>query len=641
MKSGFIAVILFIITSLPAMAVPLAASDTLRIDASGFRNLSTALASPITVGKTVVVSKLMDINNKTTDRAIAITASGKINVAKEKKLAINGPFSTGIAHVFTGEGRISFGGKSLAEVLPEWWGFVPFGRKDAALSNAAAINSALASYKVVRLNNCDTYIGATLVLKQHGSVLRGNGASRLIAHRTSATDSFAMIVNYNRKNATSDVYPDYIADIELDCAGQSLTGLNAKDIHVNNASGIHLRYADGSRIERVTVRRAGLAAMTIELSRNCVIYDCKSYINGYLSFSGVESDWSVRANGNAFSFTDGSHNKIIKCYAYKPRDLCFTLWNEQNSSITGCTGVENYAAVTSINGRGGASVEITSNHCNISDCTIKSVPIGIFVSSVNTRVDNNNILDCASGITLVATSDNSIVTGNNVVNTAVNSQSLSATGSKNILITNNVFNSYYNLIVQNNESLNLSHNKLISSASVTSVLIYNATPIATENNTIQSNLFTGKFTNAIQLTANNTVISGNTFIGGSASGSGVYLNNSNHVIIENNTFKNDPIKSFSPEYSISIHSAEAISDIRIIGNNISGYTTSDMTYPYGFRIQPTVMPLIDHTDLTKSLTSLNGLLNARPGSVITGYDKTRGKKKIIKTGTGNTGWVDN
>lgn len=554
MKSGLLALLLLFITIQPAMPAPLATNNSMKIDAGRFENLSTALSSPLTLGKTVVVSRHMDINDKTTDRAIEITLRGKINVSGNKKLIINGPFSSGLSHIFPGEGRTIIGDKYLKEVFPEWWGFKPYGKKETSISNSVAINRALTSYKVVRLHDCDTYIGNTLILNRYGSTLVGSGASKLTAHRKNATDSFAMVVNYNRKNATSDLYPDYIADIELDCAGQSLTGLNTKDIQVNNASGIHLRYADGSRIERVTIRRAGLASVTIELSRNCAINDCKSYTNGYLSFSGKEPDWSVRANGNAFSFVDGGYNEIRRCYAYQPRDLCFTLWNEQYSSIIGCTGVENHAAVPSINGRGGASVEITSSHCNISDCTIKSVPIGILVSSVHTRVDNNTILECASGVTLVATSDNSIVTGNNVLSTTADSQSVSVTASKNVMVNHNVFSSYYNLIVQNNESLNLSHNKLISLASVTSVLIYNSPPIAAENNTIQDNVFTGKFTNAIQLTANNTVISGNTFIGGSATGSGVYLNNSNHVTIENNSFKNDPVLSFSPEYSISIHS---------------------------------------------------------------------------------------
>lgn len=91
MKKGLLTLLLLITTAMPAMATT-DTSGPWGIDASGFRNLSTALAASATAGKTVVISKPMTINNKTTSRAITITAGGSVTVAGGKTFNINGPF---------------------------------------------------------------------------------------------------------------------------------------------------------------------------------------------------------------------------------------------------------------------------------------------------------------------------------------------------------------------------------------------------------------------------------------------------------------------------------------------------------------------------------------------------------------------
>lgn len=119
MKKGLLTLLMMIITALPAMAAPGNTSGPWGLDAGGFKNLSTALASPSTVGQTVVVSKPMAINNKTTDRAITVTAGGKINVGSGKTLAVNGPFSAGLYQVFTGSGSVLFG--LTPDILQRVW----------------------------------------------------------------------------------------------------------------------------------------------------------------------------------------------------------------------------------------------------------------------------------------------------------------------------------------------------------------------------------------------------------------------------------------------------------------------------------------------------------------------------------------
>ncbi len=90
------------------------------IKASAFANLSSALASPITVGQTVVIDKGMPINNKTlpADRHIKIIRSGSINPASGKVFNFNGQIpDAGNYRIFSGTGTIV----GLTVATPYWF----------------------------------------------------------------------------------------------------------------------------------------------------------------------------------------------------------------------------------------------------------------------------------------------------------------------------------------------------------------------------------------------------------------------------------------------------------------------------------------------------------------------------------------
>ncbi len=140
MKSGFHVLLLLLITALPVQAELTNSSGPWGVDAASFKNLSTALASPSTFGKTVLISTPMAINSKTTDRAITLTAGGKINVFSDRVLAVNGPFSAGRFQVFTGGGKVVFGANQFV-TYPEWWGAKGNGVENDSVPIQNAINA--------------------------------------------------------------------------------------------------------------------------------------------------------------------------------------------------------------------------------------------------------------------------------------------------------------------------------------------------------------------------------------------------------------------------------------------------------------------------------------------------------------------
>jgi hypothetical protein len=123
MKKGLFTLLLLIITALPALAAPTNTSGPWGIDAAGFKNLSTALASPATAGKTVVVSKPMAINNKTlpTNRHIRIPRGGSINPAAGKIFNYNGQSpEAGAYQIHGGAGSVV----GLRDITPQAFGAV-------------------------------------------------------------------------------------------------------------------------------------------------------------------------------------------------------------------------------------------------------------------------------------------------------------------------------------------------------------------------------------------------------------------------------------------------------------------------------------------------------------------------------------
>lgn len=127
MKRALLTLLLSLTITLPALAAPTNTSGPWGIDASGFKkngfeNLSTALASPQTIGRTIVVTKPMAINNKTVsgNRLVKVMPGGRIEPAAGKTLAfaLDSSFDAGDHVAFGGEGTVT----GLKKAGPEWFG---------------------------------------------------------------------------------------------------------------------------------------------------------------------------------------------------------------------------------------------------------------------------------------------------------------------------------------------------------------------------------------------------------------------------------------------------------------------------------------------------------------------------------------
>ena len=177
LKKGLFTLLLLIITAVPALATQSSSSVPWRLDASGFKNLSTALTSPSTLNKTVIVSKRMTINNKTTNRAIIVIAGGKINIAPGKLITINGTFHADHFQVFEGGGAV----RGLKKALPEWFGAKGDALTDDTIALRKWLTSGPSTFELGGADKC--YLVGPLVPNEvilpfmNTTKLNGNGAT--------------------------------------------------------------------------------------------------------------------------------------------------------------------------------------------------------------------------------------------------------------------------------------------------------------------------------------------------------------------------------------------------------------------------------------------------------------------------------
>lgn len=178
MKKGLFTLLLLIMTVLPALAAPGNTSGPWGVDAGAFKNLSSALASPNTINKTVVISKPMPINNKTlpADRHIKFVRGGRIEPSAGKVFDFNGQNpEKGQYRIYGGAGTII----GLNEAAPE--AFVE-NTTPGVTDMTAAIQSAATAGKELNMFGSTRYkISGTVNITTSGQLIRGPNKGRNLA----------------------------------------------------------------------------------------------------------------------------------------------------------------------------------------------------------------------------------------------------------------------------------------------------------------------------------------------------------------------------------------------------------------------------------------------------------------------------
>lgn len=229
-----------------------------KVKSTWFADLATAVATIGTAEATLVIDKETIIADDVTvtipsTLSLMIIKGGLIDGVAgggTETLTINGTFDAGLYQVFGGDLTVSFGGRAVKEVYPEWWGenTTP-GTTDMTDFVNAAINSVYPNGGVVSLQPYQVYYiagGSNAVYSAAGDsindgirirsnvILNGNNAlleSDKGGETATQTDQFRIVTNYCA-DATSENF--VIRDLRLKHTGTA--GYYTNGIWINGGA---------------------------------------------------------------------------------------------------------------------------------------------------------------------------------------------------------------------------------------------------------------------------------------------------------------------------------------------------------------------------------------------------------------------
>jgi hypothetical protein len=109
---------------------------------------------------------------------LVFSTGSSIDIARTKKLNINGTIEAPMTQIFAGAGSVRFGSE-ITKDYPEWWGCVPNGTDDCAPAILAAIDAFAATGGTVQLVSGTYRIRETIWAHQSNVIIDGNGAEIL------------------------------------------------------------------------------------------------------------------------------------------------------------------------------------------------------------------------------------------------------------------------------------------------------------------------------------------------------------------------------------------------------------------------------------------------------------------------------
>ena len=182
--------------------------------------------------------------------AVAV-AGAMITVARGATLTFAAGFWAPLAHVFAGEGVITFAEGSQRVAYPEWWG-ARIGERE--LDCAPAINACIEASPITLLQQGAYHIRSPIFVRGHGRTLRGVNESQDAAKPSTQIiidDAEAPGVVCGRDSASRPDLIDYIT-LENFAVGRSRPA--PASVHLTKApAGVRLMWCALLHVNRVTV----------------------------------------------------------------------------------------------------------------------------------------------------------------------------------------------------------------------------------------------------------------------------------------------------------------------------------------------------------------------------------------------------
>lgn len=268
------------------------------IDAQTFRNLSSAVSSSATAGKTILISTVIDADALIVpkDRILKFSNNGRLNIPYGKKITINGPVDAPPNQLFIGGGTVSFSEGSVKEIYPHWFGAKANGVED----DTEAIQKAIAAAPINGVINTlsGKYLISRIVLKSNLAFV-GQKSEFIIAPNTTST------------------YPTLHGH---------LYGVRVENVIIDN-----IKIDGSSQNQHPDLTKYWWSCIRFYDSNNIVIRNCETY----------------NATESGIVILGGKNNSIDNCVAHDNKLVGFRLGSSpnsltQNSSISNCVAYDNY-----------------------------------------------------------------------------------------------------------------------------------------------------------------------------------------------------------------------------------------------------------------------------------------------------------
>jgi len=456
--SQYLSILIFLgATGIGSVAAAAQTAIPWGVDANTFASFSACKTSPLSAGKTIIVSTPMNINSLTVpaDRSVKMVDSGKFNISADRMLTIKGPFAAELKPVFSGSGQISFAPGSVKEVYPQWWGGYADGTHP--METTRAIQAAVNSFHDVFLPAGAYHIDKPITLRQ-GTKIRGSGKNT--ATRISSTGSGIFVTNRNSPGSSieitglaltmwprhTDTANSYTA---IDIGGKPGNGINwliMRDLFIDGfQTGINMAYVWESVFENINTIRGSIGFRATGYSVSNVIDKCKFQSDGRAGSRGIVfaagdstiiQGWNITNTSiliNEIGIEGVNANFIYLTNNYMDFNGVNGIFASSSSGVSasGWSINNNYIAMSGTKGSAAIHIEQNSDSKYVWGNNIRG-------NTIETYADRNPAASCNYGIRLSGSFNRNNIISENIIGNFKLKDIIDQSGTGATIIANNI-----------------------------------------------------------------------------------------------------------------------------------------------------------------------------------------------------------